>query len=56
MKNSRNQLEMNNSTLWLAHSEGYSGRSQSQIEHLSEVEKGAVQRCPEFLKLSIIFQ
>jgi hypothetical protein len=35
--------------IWLAHSKGYSGREQSQQEHLSEVESRAIHRCPAFL-------
>jgi len=35
---------------WLAHSKGYLGQDQSQREHLSEVERGAIQRSPDFLK------
>ena len=34
---------------WLAHSKGYSGKEQSQKEHLSEVEAYAIRRCPAFL-------
>lgn len=35
---------------WLAHSGGLSGRAQSLKEHLREVEKIAVARCPAFLR------
>lgn len=34
---------------WLAHSRGHLGSEQTQQEHLSEVEKRAVSRCPGFL-------
>lgn len=44
-------MNQNYSTInWLAHSKGYSGQEQSQYQHLSEVEKGAIQRIPDFLK------
>lgn len=36
--------------IWLAHSKGHLGHDQTQNEHLSEVEKSAMARCPDFLK------
>ncbi len=37
------------STVYYAHSEGYRGKRQLQKEHLGNVERHAVQRCPSFL-------
>lgn len=47
---STHQSERNpNVNVWAAHSRGYLGRYQSQQEHLSEVQKRAINRCPVFL-------
>ncbi|HPN03441.1 MAG TPA: CRISPR-associated helicase Cas3' [Rectinema sp.] len=34
---------------WLAHSKGYKGQVQTQFEHISEVRRLAIKRCPSFL-------
>jgi CRISPR-associated endonuclease Cas3-HD len=40
---------MDDAHRFLAHSEGHSGRAQTQKEHLSEVLKHATAKCPKFL-------
>ncbi len=44
---------LDSSTVWLAHSNGYSGVPQTQREHLAEVEKLACARCPTFLRADV---
>mgnify|MGYP000044533029 CR=1 FL=1 len=35
---------------WFAHSKGYNGDAQTQLEHLSGVNRIAIDRCPSFLR------
>lgn len=41
---------LNEEERWLAHGRGFSGQCQTQHEHLSEVERLALLRCPDFLR------